>query len=107
MLIARLANRVSRVGTNSPPGTRQAVGRNNMVPPKLSERLKTSLDELRMQMLGAQVLLGFRSQARFQGLVRGPREAQRLASAVGFVAILLTIVLTFFTGRPAKVKSAA
>lgn len=57
----------------------------------LDETLKIALDELRMQMLGAQVLFGFQFQALFQDLFRAPSEAQRIASAVGFVAILLTI----------------
>jgi hypothetical protein len=33
---------------------------------KLDDALKVSLDELRMQMLGAQVLLGFEFQGLFQ-----------------------------------------
>ena len=36
------------------------------VPPTLADRLKTSLDELRMQVLGAQVLFGFQFQGLFQ-----------------------------------------
>jgi hypothetical protein len=56
-----------------------------------NERLKLALDELRMQMLGAQVLFGFQFQALFQERFQEPSDAQRLASALGFGAILLTI----------------
>jgi hypothetical protein len=55
------------------------------------ERLKIALDELRMQMLGAQVLFGFQFQALFQDQFAQPSGSQRIASAAGFVAILLTI----------------
>lgn len=54
-------------------------------------RLKIALDELRMQMLGAQVLFGFQFQALFQEMFREPSPSQRIASGVGFAAILLTI----------------
>jgi hypothetical protein len=56
-----------------------------------NERLKFALDELRMQMLGAQVLFGFQFQALFQERFQEPTDWQRIASAVGFAAILLTI----------------
>src|SRR5689334_4192420 len=55
------------------------------------ERLKIALDELRMQMLGAQVLFGFQFQALFQERFQEPSDPQRIASAVGFGAILLTM----------------
>jgi hypothetical protein len=56
-----------------------------------NERLKIALDELRMQMLGAQVLFGFQFQALFQERFQDPTDSQRLASATGFGSILLTI----------------
>jgi hypothetical protein len=55
------------------------------------ESLKIALDELRMQMLGAQVLFGFQFHALFQESMQEPTASQRVASAIGFAAILLTI----------------
>ncbi len=57
---------------------------------KLAERLKVSLDELRMQVLGAQVLFGFQFQSLFQpGFGRATR-VERLADAGALAALLLT-----------------
>lgn len=62
---------------------------------KLDSALKTSLDELRMQMLGAQVLFGFQFQGLFQdgfeGLPASGRAAD--AAALGLMTIVLALVL--------------
>ena len=55
--------------------------------------LKLALDELRMQMLGAQVLFGFQFQTLFQDRFQSPTDLQRIASAAGLATILLTIGL--------------
>jgi hypothetical protein len=57
----------------------------------LSKRLKTSLDELRMQVLGAQVLLGFQFQCLFQERFQTLPSASRVAAAMGLVAICLAL----------------
>jgi hypothetical protein len=58
---------------------------------KLQDALKTSLDELRMQMLGAQVLFGFQFQGLFQNNFRfGGRDDPRLQS-IG--SLLITTAL--------------
>jgi hypothetical protein len=54
------------------------------------EKLKLSLDELRMQMLGAQVLFGFQFQALFQELFQDPPLHRKVWSTVGFAGIVLT-----------------
>jgi hypothetical protein len=63
--------------------------------PKLSDRLKISLDELRMQVLGAQVLLGFQFQSLFQDgfEVAGAQEhgADALALAATLIAFAMLI----------------
>jgi len=57
---------------------------------KLEFALKTSLDELRMQMLGVQVLFGF----QFQGLFQDNFEsAPRSVRAVDAAALIFTIVV--------------
>jgi hypothetical protein len=59
-----------------------------------SERLlKVALDELRMQMLGAQVLFGFQFQALFQERFNPLSASERLATAAGFVFIVATLAL--------------
>jgi hypothetical protein len=61
------------------------------MPSELAERLKTSLDELRMQVLGAQVLLGFQFQSLFQVGFQGADASVRLAAAIGLVAICASL----------------
>ncbi len=60
---------------------------------KLDKALKTSLDELRMQMLGLQVLFGFEFQALFQTGFADLPESGRLAEAMGLVLILLALAV--------------
>jgi hypothetical protein len=55
--------------------------------------VKIALDELRMQMLGTQVLFGFQFHGLFQARLDSPTELQRAASCAGLAAILLTIGL--------------
>jgi hypothetical protein len=57
----------------------------------LAGRLKTSLDELRMQVLGAQVLLGFQFQSLFQDRFQRAGPEVRTAAALGLVAICLSL----------------
>lgn len=57
----------------------------------LATRLKTSLDELRMQVLGAQVLLGFQFQSLFQPAFERDCLATRAVAAIGLVAICLSV----------------
>ena len=57
----------------------------------LARRLKTSLDELRMQVLGAQVLLGFQFQSLFQAKFDQTSASIRLVAGVGLVAICLSL----------------
>jgi hypothetical protein len=58
---------------------------------KLSEALHTALDELRMQMLGAQVLFGFQFQGVFQdGFARIPKAA-RLLDILAFGPLVMTL----------------
>jgi hypothetical protein len=56
----------------------------------LSARLKISLDELRMQVLGAQVLLGFQFQSLFQPGFNRAISTERIADAVGLALILIS-----------------
>jgi hypothetical protein len=56
----------------------------------LSARLKISLDELRMQVLGAQVLLGFQFQSLFQPGFDRASSTERIADAVGLTVILIS-----------------
>jgi hypothetical protein len=58
---------------------------------KLSVRLKTSLDELRMQVLGAQVLLGFQFQSLFQERFALASIRTRIAATIGLIAICLSL----------------
>jgi Family of unknown function (DUF6328) len=55
--------------------------------------LKISLDELRMQMLGAQIAFGFEFQALFHERLQISNAAIRLAVALGFASIVATIGL--------------
>ena len=61
-----------------------------MASTKLAEQLKISLDELRMQMLGAQVLFGFQLQSLFQPGFDQASYSERLADALTLAAILLS-----------------
>jgi len=62
---------------------------------KLYEALKVSLDELRMQMLGAQVLLGFQFQGlfqdRFKELTAGARSID--AAGLGFMILAIALII--------------
>jgi len=60
---------------------------------KLHEALKVSLDELRMQMLGAQVLLGFQFQGLFQEQFKELTTGARVIDAVGLGLMVVTIAL--------------
>jgi hypothetical protein len=57
----------------------------------LSSRLKTSLDELRMQVMGAQVLLGFQFQSLFQAKFHQASASIRVVAGVGLVTICLSL----------------
>jgi hypothetical protein len=58
---------------------------------ELASRLKTSLDELRMQVLGAQVLLGFQFQSLFQARFQQAVMSVRAVAAIGLVAICISL----------------
>jgi Family of unknown function (DUF6328) len=58
---------------------------------ELASRLKISLDELRMQVLGAQVLLGFQFQSLFQPGFQRAGTVTRVVAAIGLVAICLSL----------------
>jgi hypothetical protein len=58
--------------------------------PTLTARLKISLDELRMQVLGAQVLFGFQFQSLFQPGFDRASSSERLADSVALTAILIS-----------------
>jgi Family of unknown function (DUF6328) len=60
---------------------------------KLADRLKISLDELRMQVLGAQVLFGFQFRNLFQPGFARATDAERLAAAAGIAAILVSLTI--------------
>jgi Family of unknown function (DUF6328) len=60
---------------------------------KEHDLLKVSLDELRMQMLGTQVLFGFQFDALFQERFEAASAPVRAASAAGFVFIVATLAL--------------
>lgn len=60
---------------------------------KLYEALKVSLDELRMQMLGAQVLLGFQFQGLFQDRFSELTSGARIVAAVGLGLMVVAIAL--------------
>jgi Family of unknown function (DUF6328) len=62
---------------------------------KLTDALKTSLDELRMQMLGTQVLLGFQFQSLFQDNFTAVGATGRAADAagMGFLVTALALIM--------------
>jgi hypothetical protein len=60
---------------------------------KLADVLKTSLDELRMQMLGTQVLLGFQFQGVFQDNFKAVGLAGQVADATGMGLLVMTLGL--------------
>lgn len=59
----------------------------------LSARLKISLDELRMQVLGAQVLFGFQFQSSFQPGFDRASATERSADALGLAVILISFAV--------------
>lgn len=63
---------------------------------KLEQMVKTALDELRMQMLGAQVLFGFQFQSLFQTGFDDVSETKRyvLAVAMGLMALTLGVLIS-------------
>jgi hypothetical protein len=67
---------------------------------KLEKLLKTALDELRMQMLGAQVLFGFQFHTCFQEGFRDFPLATRAADAAALCLIVVT--LGFLIAAPAQ-----
>jgi hypothetical protein len=60
---------------------------------KLADALKTSLGELRMQMLGAQVLFGFEFQGIFQDNFPALAMSGRLVDAAGLTMIVVVLAL--------------
>src|SRR5205823_7911674 len=65
---------------------------------RLGDRVQNSLDETRMLILGAQVLLGFQFQGTFQpGFERLPAEVQ-LLKLVGLVLMLIAVGLLLSPG---------
>jgi Family of unknown function (DUF6328) len=60
---------------------------------KLQQALKTSLDELRMQMLGAQVLFGFQFQGLFQDNFAALPPVGRIVDAMGLGLMVLALAL--------------
>jgi hypothetical protein len=60
---------------------------------KLQDALKTSLDELRMQMLGVQVLFGFQFQGLFQDTFGAMPPAARLVDLLGLISMVLALGL--------------
>jgi hypothetical protein len=60
---------------------------------KLADALKTSLDELRMQMLGTQVLLGFQFQGLFQDRFPFAIAAARIITVVGMSFLVMALGL--------------
>jgi hypothetical protein len=67
---------------------------------KLENLIKVSLDELRMQMLGVQVLFGFQFQGLFQQGFRDVPLAARRVDALGLA--LLVVVLGFLVAVPCQ-----
>jgi hypothetical protein len=59
----------------------------------LAARIKLSLDELRMQMLGVQVLLGFQFRGLFQPGFAALPEAARVGDAIGLVLMVFALAL--------------
>src|SRR5690349_9083507 len=64
-----------------------------VVPPTLADRLKISLDELRMQVLGVQVLFGFQFQGLFRDTFDRAGPFERAADALSLAAILLAFAM--------------
>jgi hypothetical protein len=60
---------------------------------KLEDLVKTALDELRMQMLGVQILFGFQFQSVFQDGFREMTIGARLIEAIGLALVVLTLGL--------------
>jgi hypothetical protein len=60
---------------------------------KLEDALRTSLDELRMQMLGAQVLFGFQFQGVFQNNFRAVHFSGRVLDTVGLALMIAVLGL--------------
>jgi hypothetical protein len=60
---------------------------------KLDVALKTSLDELRMQMLGAQVLFGFQFQGMFQNNFGATHLSGRIMDAAGLALMIAVLGL--------------
>lgn len=60
---------------------------------KLEDALKTSLDELRMQMLGAQVLFGFQFQGVFQNNFGATQLSARIIDAGGLALMIAVLGL--------------
>lgn len=60
---------------------------------KLADALKTSLDELRMQMLGTQVLLGFQFQGIFQDRFPAGSSSARITAIVGMSLLVIALAL--------------
>jgi hypothetical protein len=63
------------------------------VPADLNSLLKISLDELRMQMLGAQVAFGFQFQSLFQDRFDVADPARRAVALAGLIFMILTLGL--------------
>ncbi len=61
--------------------------------PKLDSVLKTALDELRMQMLGSQVLFGFGFQGLFQDNFDSLPGSGRIADGVALALIIFALGL--------------
>jgi hypothetical protein len=62
-------------------------------PPKLADRLKISLDELRMQVLGVQVLFGFQFQSLFQDGFGRAGVQERGADGLSLAATLIAFAM--------------
>lgn len=62
----------------------------------LADRTKTALDESRMLMLGAQILLGFQFQAPFQDGFSGISKGERITELVvlGLIILVLGLLVT-------------
>ncbi len=60
---------------------------------KLGDALKTSLNELRMQMLGVQVLFGFQLRGLFQDGFSGVSPSGRIVNAAGLLLLVTTLSL--------------
>jgi hypothetical protein len=61
---------------------------------KLQDALQTSLNELRMQMLGVQVLFGFQFQGLFQEAFANVPASARVADALGLGLLVATLGLS-------------